>query len=171
MKILLKLGLFCSLLFVVSSGSASAQYGLICGDPLEAGCQPQYDGFKPYDLAFQTYRAELGTGTRHQSDEFYGVILASVKAAASNSQGCSFINEVRRAAAQKLFPHHKVFASRNSCRGSVVYYEGTNNDFNFLAVYGGKTQAEAQQVLQTAKKKYPQANIRRMRVILDFADD
>ena len=43
-------------------------------------------------------------------------------------------------------------------------------DFNFMAVYGG-TQDQAKVILTSVKKRYPSANIRKMRVILDFADE
>jgi hypothetical protein len=159
-------------LLSVAALAATAQFGLVCGDPTEKGCAPQYDGFEPHDLTFLTGRAELGTGTQHESEEFYAVILESVPAAsAKNSKGCGFVSETKRLAAQKLFPRNKAFASRNACSGSVVSYDGTNVAFNFLAVYGGKTEGEADQVLAKARRRYPQANVRRMRVRLDFADE
>ena len=71
---------------------------------------------------------------------------------------------------QKMFPKNKVFASRNSCGGTLVYYNGTDTDYNFAAVFGGATEAQANAVLKTAKKKYSSANIRKMSVMLDFTD-
>jgi len=159
-------------LLVLFSTNAVGQYGLLCGNPKEKGCIPQYDGFKAYDLAFLTYRAELGTGTRHESNEFYAVILESRKAESNkNRMGCAFISETKRLAAQKLFPTNKVFASRNVCVGTIVLYEGVDNDYNFFAVYGGETEEAASKILEKAKKRYPSANIRKMRVVLDFADE
>ncbi len=40
-----------------------------------------------------------------------------------------------------------------------------------MAVYAGATEADAAKILAKAKKKYPTANIRKMRVALDFADE
>jgi hypothetical protein len=167
----LKLGL-CGLLPLAAAFAASAQAGLVCGDPTDKGCAPQYEGFGPHDLTFLTGRAELGAGTTHESDEFYAVILESVPAASSKSRnGCDFVSESKRLAAQKQFPRNKAFASRNACTGNVVLYDGTDADFNFMAVYGGKTAGEADKVLARARRRYPQANVRRMRVRLDFADE
>lgn len=162
---------FMLFVLVLIAPAASGQGGLICGDPTEKGCMPQYDGFEANDLTFLTGRAQLGTGTRHESDEFYAVILQSIKAASTrNRMGCDFITETKRLAEQKLARHNKVFTSRIGCVGkTIVGYSNVNQDYNFLAIYGG-TEAQAQVLLQTVKRRYPQANIRKMRVLLDFAD-
>lgn len=162
---------FVLFLLVLIAPAASGQGGLICGDPTDKGCMPQYDGFEANDLTFLTGRAQLGTGTRHESDEFYAVILQSIKAASTkNRMGCDFISETKRLAEQKLAPHNKVFTSRNGCVGkTIVGYSNVNQDYNFMAIYGG-TEAQARALLQSVKRRYPQANIRKMRVLLDFAD-
>jgi hypothetical protein len=164
--------LLCPPLLVCAARIASAQGGLVCGDPTDQGCRPQYEAFAPHDLPFLTGRAVLGTGTRHESFEFYALMLESVKAEATTARGgCEFVSERKRRAAQKLFPHNKVFASRNLCRGHVVSYEGVVNDFNFMAVYGGATEEEAGRLLAQAKRRYPGVNLRKLKVILDFADE
>ena len=162
---------FILIALVLIAPAAAGQSGMICGDPADKGCMPQYDGFEANDLTFLTGRAQLGTGTRHESDEFYAVILQSIKAAsAKSSMGCDFISETKRLAEQKLAPHNKVFTSRNGCAGkTIVGYSSVNQDFNFLAIYAG-TETQARALLQTLKRRYPQANIRKMRVVLDFAD-
>ena len=155
----------------VTAFTVHAQSGLICGDPMDKGCRPQYDAFEANDLTFLTGRAQLGTGTRHESEEFYAVILQSVKAASNkNRMGCDFISETKRLAEQKLAPHNKVFTSRNGCVGkTIVGYSNVNEDYNFMAIYAG-TEDKARSLLQKVKRRYPQANIRNMRVLLDFAD-
>ena len=151
--------------------TAQGQPGLVCGDPLDQGCGPQYEAFAAHDLGFLTGRAQLGTGTRHESEEFYAVMLESVKAASSqNRLGCDFISETKRLAAQKLVPRNKVFTSRNVCAGmTIVGYANVDNNFNFMAAYGG-TEDRAKAILRAVKRRYPSASIRKMRVILDFAD-
>jgi len=162
----------CLLALMSGPRIVSAQGGLICGDPKDKGCMPQYEGFGPHDLPFLTGRAELGTGTRHESFEFYAVVLESVRAAAAAARGgCAFVGEKKRLAAQRLFPRHKVFASRSLCVGTVVAYEGAAAGFNFMAVYGGRTEGEAQELLAKARGRFPGANVRRLKVVLDFADD
>jgi hypothetical protein len=81
--------------------------------------------------------------------------------------GCDFISETKRLAEQKLAPHNKVFTSRNACKEkTIVGYSNVNQDYNFIAIYAG-----TEVLLQTAKRRYPQANTRKMRVLLDFADE
>lgn len=163
---------FILLLTLISfSETTRAQNGSVCGNPSERGCVGQYDDFQPHDLIFNTGRAALGTGTRHESSEFYAVILESVAARHKSPHDCRFVSETKRRAAQKLFPNNKVFASRSFCRGIVVLYDNANENFNFMAVYAGANEKQAAAVLAKAKKKYPRANVRRMKVILDFSDE
>ena len=169
MKVLSISGALCCLM-LAAAVSASAQSGIVCGNPQDTGCRPQYE-FAPHDLGFLTGRAQLGTGTRHESAEFYAVILESRAAAGRGGRGCRYVSEARRRAVQRMFPANKAFASRNACRGTVVVYENVDNDYNFLAVYGGETEDDARAILERAKRRYPQANIRKMRVLLDFADE
>ena len=150
---------------------AQGDWGKPCGSPSKKNCNLVYEDFAPHDLSFNTGRQETGTGRRVESNEFYAVILESVSANSEKPNACAIVSEKKRLAAQKFFPKNKVFASRNNCSGMIVYYEGMNNDFNFAAVYGGETEAEAKAILKTAKKKYPSASIRKMTVVLDFADE
>lgn len=39
-----------------------------------------------------------------------------------------------------------------------------------MAIYAGESEAEARAVLEKAKPKYPQANLRKLQVVLDFSD-
>src|SRR6185295_7776716 len=136
--------IFVLFLLVVCTSAAHAQVGIVCGDPSDKGCIPQYKGFQSFDLPFLTYRAALGTGTHHESEEFYAVIIESVKAPSKkNRRGCNFISESKRLALQRQFPHNKVFASRNVCVDTVVLYDNVNNDSNFVAIYGGSTEDDA----------------------------
>jgi len=165
-----------SILSVTAVGLARAQpahtWGEVCTSATGKSCDLVYRDFAPHDLSFNTGRSEVGAGKRIESNEFYAVVLKSVPSASTkNRRGCTFVSEVERRAAQKILPNNKVFASRNSCVGTLVIYEGVNVDFNFLAVYGGQTNAEAEGVLIRAKKRYPDANIRKMRVVLDLADE
>jgi hypothetical protein len=93
---------------------------------------------------------------------FYAVILASVR---FRDEECNtaFIPEAQRLEAQALFPDRKVFSSRCGEPGTV-FYSNTSPNTNFMAVYGGRTQAEAAQMLSTVKAtgKFPGAYTRRM---------
>lgn len=170
MKNLLKLCLVILSIGILSI-AARAQFGTICGDPSQKQCTGQYEGFKPQDLIFNTGRTEFVVGESYESNEFYAVILESVKADRFTNGNCRFVSETKRRAAQKLFPKNKVFASRQNCSGYIVQYHGASDDYNFMAIYAGETEAQAAAILKKAKQKYAGANIRKMKVILDFADE
>ncbi len=86
------------------------------------------------------------------------------------SQG--YYSEDERSRVQDLFPTHKVFASRIGCYMATVWYTNVKNDYEFLAVYAGNTEAEAKIFLKQlkAKKEFPGANIRKMQVVYGYGD-
>ena len=127
----------------------------VCPDPT-ARCRSSVE-FEPHQLPFEV----PPDGVIFETEKFYAVILKSVR---DNSQDCStFIPESERLEAQKLFPRHKVFASRCGEPGNS-FYEGIAPEQQFMAVYAGRTRAEAQAVLARVKAtgRYPGANLRRM---------
>ena len=128
--------------------------GQVCGDPaMSCG---DANTFQPYDLPFRIPR----NAVIWESEPFYAVMLKSVSA----KENCeAHVDEAERLQAQALFPRHKVFADRCPEAGTL-YYSGTNSDYRFMAVYAGKTRAEANRVLERVRAtgKYPTANLRRM---------
>ena len=132
----------------------------VCGDPT-ATCSTSLP-FESYDLPFAVKgKPEF---REYRSGLFYAVVLKSVKAEKGEGD-CVFIAEEERLEVQRLLPKNKVFASRMVCPESQILYDGVNSDYNILAVYGGATKSEAVKVLREVKSRYPDANIRRMRVI------
>ena len=131
------------------------QKGAICGDPA-AGCKTSAQ-FEPYDLPFRvSERAVIW-----ESEPFYAVILKSVP-----TKDCeAFVPETEREQAQAVFPRNKVFTTRCPEAG-FVYYTGLKPDVHIMAVYAGRTRAEAAGVLAKAKAagKYPGAYLRRMSI-------
>lgn len=160
-------GVLAGVLAIVAFGSTAesqtgrgrrTQRGAICSDP-NVACRTTAT-FEVYDLPFRI----PANAVIWESELFYAVILQSVK---FKDEDCNtrFIPESRRQEAQALFPNNKVFASRCGEPGTV-FYSNTNPNTNFMAVYGGRTQAEAARMLSTIKAtgKFPGANIRRMYV-------
>lgn len=132
----------------------------VCGNP-QVACKTALT-FEPYDLPF---RMPASTPI-YDTELFYAIILKSVK---SPNDDCNiFVPESDRLAAQALFPDHKVFSSRCYEPGQVGY---TNTSLNsqFMAVFGGMTLTEANQMLARvqATGKYPRAYLRRMRAMLN----
>lgn len=149
------MGVVYALSFTVS-GEAQRRRGQICGDPaMRCGVANE---FQPYDLSFRIPR----NAVIWESEMFYAIILES-RNARNNCE--AHISEDKRLEAQALFPRHKVFADRCPEPGTV-FYSNTNSDYRFMAVYAGKTRAEAARMLSRVRAtgKYPTANLRRMNV-------
>jgi len=148
------------------TGASQKQGGTICAKPASS-CSSSYS-FAPYQLPFEI-KHKLVFGKTYKSISFYAVVLKSVRT--NTNPDCAFIPEEQRLQAQALFPDRKVFASRFSCPEELILYTNINQDFNFLAVYAGATLTEAKQALKKVKAsgQYPQANLRRMQVVLEYS--
>jgi hypothetical protein len=126
----------------------------VCPDPT-VRCRTSVE-FEPHQLPFEV----PPDGLILETEKFYAVILKSVR---DTSQDCTvFIAEAERLEAQKLFPRHKVFASRCAEAGNS-YYESIADNQQFMAVYAGRTRAEAARMLAKVKAtgRFPGANLRR----------
>ena len=136
--------------------TARPQAAKICPDPT-IRCRTSVN-FEPHDLPFRVPANAL----IWETEPFYAVILKSVNA--GRMDDCeSFVPETDRLEAQKLFPRLKVFSSRCPEPGDL-YYTGVAENQRFMAVYAGRTRAEAERTLSLVRAtgKYAGANIRRM---------
>jgi hypothetical protein len=130
-----------------------ARTGRVCGDPT-VRCVTSVE-FQPNDMPFQIPKS----GVIWESEKFYAVILKSLNA----KDNCTtFVSEDERLEAQALFPHNKVFSDRCAEPGNL-FYTNTNSNARFMAVYAGKSRAEAERMRArvAATGKYPGANVRR----------
>lgn len=135
------------------------QKGTVCGDPT-LPCKTGDVPFRPHDLPFRLpARAVIW-----ESETFYAVILKSIKAAEDDCQ--LFVPEDERLAAQALFPRNKVFTDRGCGEPGETFYRGTQSSAHFMAVYAGRTRAEANAMLARVKAtgKFAGANLRRMSI-------
>jgi hypothetical protein len=155
--------LLCVVLFVLPAcvGTA-AQRGkniprrpvAICPDPT-VRCRTSVP-FEPHQLPFVV----PPNAVIFETEKFYAVVL---KSGPDKTQDCTgFVPESERLEAQKLFPHHKVFASR-CFEPDELYYEGIDAEVRFMAVYAGRTRAEAAGVLEKVKAtgRFPGAYLKR----------
>lgn len=117
--------------------------------------------FKPHQMPFElpndgVARAEIS------SERFFAVLLQS-------SPPCT-VTEEQRLAVQAQFPGRKVFATRFDCgdEEELITYTNVRAGVGFIAVYAGRTSAEAKRLLAEIKTsgKFPGANLRRMQVVL-----
>ncbi|MDQ1592911.1 MAG: hypothetical protein QOG71_3538 [Pyrinomonadaceae bacterium] len=154
------------LLCLLLTGASQAQRtrrpqpkGTVCGDPT-LPCRTGDLKFEPHDLPFRLPPRAVIWG----SEPFYAVILKSIKASEQDCQ--KFVPEDERLAAQALFPRHKVFTDRGCGEPGETFYEGTLSSAHFMAVYAGRTRAEANAMLARVKAtgKFAGANVRRMSI-------
>jgi hypothetical protein len=158
----------CAALFVLTAAcisshvAAAAQRGkhipkrpaAVCPDPT-ARCQTSVP-FEPHQLPFRV----PPNSVIFETEKFYAVVLKSGR---DKTQDCTaFVPEPERLEAQELFPRNKVFASR-CYEPDELYYEGIDPEIMFMAVYAGRTRAEAQAVLTKVKAtgKFPGAYLKR----------
>ena len=132
--------------------------GAVCADP-DRPCP----GFKANEMSFRIATPFKFDRGRDKSQPFYAVILKSAPI-------CS-LADAERVRAQKVFPRAKVFLHRYFCEdfGDKVTYSNINEKTGFVAVFAGDTVAAAESSLALAKASgYPDANIRRMEVIVIY---
>jgi hypothetical protein len=132
----------------------------VCGNP-NVTCTSAAT-FEPHDLPFRM----PASAVIYDTELFYAVILRSVRVPDDSCD--NFIPEPERLAAQILFPDHKVFTSRCAEPGHLSY-SNTNPKALFMAVYAGTTMADANKMLGAVKAagKFPGANLRRMRAVMN----
>ena len=134
--------------------------GRICGNP-NIKCKTDVTIFGANDIQFEAPRNSVIS----ESEPFYAVILKSspIKDFFGGEEDCKPVDtEEERLTAQKLFPNNKVFSQR--CGYDSLYYTGVKENTVFLAVYAGKTLAQAQSFLKTvnAAGKFKGAYIKRL---------
>ena len=132
------------------------QHLSVCGNP-NLPCQTSAT-FEPHDLPFRVPKNTI----IYDTELFYAIVLKTV---GTSDQDCDvFVPERERTETQRLFPEHKVFASRCPEPGNLSY-SNTSSQHRFMAMYAGTTLAEANRMLAAVKAtgKFPGANIRRMR--------
>jgi hypothetical protein len=152
MRQLLVLTLLC---FSATLPADTAPLGALHPDPRSPDSR-----FKPHQMPFElptdgVARAEF------RSERFYAVLLTSLPP-------CT-VTEPQRLAIQAQFPDRKVFALRFDCdEEDLITYTNVRAGVGFIAVYAGRTSAEAKSVLADALKtgKFPGANLRRMQAVL-----
>ena len=135
-------------------------HGDVCPDPRRP-CLDM-DRFHENELSFHLKSKFNFDRGRDRSLPFYALILKS-------GELCKMPDE-ERVAIQAQFPSRKVFLHRYFCNdfSDKATYTNVNRKAGLIAVYAGKTEAEAKQFLAEvqAAGKFPDANLRRMQVEL-----
>jgi hypothetical protein len=129
----------------------------ICGNP-NAACATRSD-FKEDDIPF-LYPKNYVVG---ESELFYIVVVKSIKLAPDGN--CEELNGLSgREDLQGFFPNNKVFYARGCYSIENSYYTNIPEDTVGLAIYAGRTKAEADAFLKRVKaNKYEGAYLKRIR--------
>ena len=133
-------------------------HGEVCPDP-KSPCV-DVEPFHDNELSFRLKSKFNFDRGRDRSLPFYALILKS-------GELCKMPDE-ERVAIQAQFPTRKVFLHRFFCNdfSDKATYTNVNRKVGFIAVYAGRTEAEAKQFLSETRSRYPDANLRRMQVEL-----
>jgi hypothetical protein len=143
----------------------------ICPNPA-APCKSRHREFYPYDLSFNL-PAKIKVNTDYKSAPFFAVLLKeNIQVSAKEEcDGGEFHKRVEseRKTIQTIFPDRKVFASYQCPDMGALSYtvNGKPANDNFIALYAGETQEEANQALFLAQIKYPKATLKKMQVIFN----
>jgi hypothetical protein len=144
---------------VLAFSSNAQTQGKVCPDP-DRPC----GDFEPNELSFKITKKFNFDRAEDRSAPFYAVILKTAEL-------CG-ITEEERLKAQALFPRNKVFVHRYFCQdfGDNVTYTNVDRKYGFIAVYAGETEAAAKKFLSRVKAtgQFPDANVRRMQVVLIY---
>jgi hypothetical protein len=143
----------------------------ICPSP-SSPCKTKHREFYPFDLTF-TMPATIKANKDYQSAPFYAVMLKeNIKVSEKEEcDGGEFHTrvEAERKKIQTGFPNQKVFASYQCPDMGALSYlvNGEPLNDNFIALYAGATQGEADLTLLLVKSKYPKATMKKMVVVFN----
>ena len=140
----------------------------VCPDPAKP-CHHKHKQFDEWELSFKL-PTKLVPNKTYSSAPFYALILKEYGDVEDCDGGDHVIAEVEeRKQVQRSHPGRKVFLDRDCPNLSAVGYDfpGRSDSekvliANFLAIYAGQTQSEAEALLTELKGKYPKAVIKRM---------
>ena len=141
--------------FLTLSGASG-----VCAQRIYSDPQTQH-GRKPYELPFKIPPVKALARPEDRSAEFYAVILKT-------AERCSIPDE-ERVSAQVFFPRNKVFLDRFDCGlEDNITYRPLDNKYSILAVYGGSTKHQAQEILVRARKtgRFADAYLKKIHVVL-----
>jgi hypothetical protein len=130
----------------------------VCGNP-EAACEGR-SSYQPYELPV----VWPANSVIAESEPFYAIILKSAKSDFSGDCEKVFSPEEIQSF-QNQFPTNKVFALKCADTG-YNYYTGVDGNYVFIAVFAGRTLAQANKFLTEVKAStgIQGLRVRKMRV-------
>ena len=159
--------------------SAPPPANATCPDPKNP-CHHKDKTFDDWELSFHL-PSRIKPNTTYKSAPFYAVILKEYKDLNEDSEcdGGEYTESIERERKriQSSHPTRKVFADQNCPNMSAVGYDFPGRSdgenvliSNFIAIYAGDTEDEANALLAELRSSFPQAVVKRMTVNYEQID-
>ncbi|HEY6805179.1 MAG TPA: hypothetical protein VI306_16505 [Pyrinomonadaceae bacterium] len=149
----------------------------VCPDP-KSPCSIKAKTFAPYEISFQL-PGKLIRGRTYTSLPFYAVLIKTYEEESCDADDHTESIERERQKIQLAYPHNKVFAAYSCPNLDAIDYafpgkmDSSGNQVliqTFIAVYAGKTEADAKQFLDYVKTVYPAAVLKKMTASYEVMD-
>jgi hypothetical protein len=141
----------------------------VCPDP-EKPCHHREREFADWELPFKL-PARIVANKTYSSAQFYAVIIRKYDDACVDEMDYDSEIEAERLRIQRAYPERKVFAEYSCPNMDGVHYDfagkrdasGERNLYtDYIAIYAGETEEEANQILKEAREDFSQAILKKM---------
>ncbi|HEX8736341.1 MAG TPA: hypothetical protein VF721_13515 [Pyrinomonadaceae bacterium] len=141
----------------------------VCPDP-EKPCHHAEREFADWELPFKL-PAKIVANKTYSSRTFYAVIIRKYDEACGDEMDYDSRIERERLRIQKAYPERKVFAEYSCPNMDAVHYDFAGKRdasgervlyMDYIAIYAGETEEEANQILKEAREDFSQATLKKM---------
>jgi hypothetical protein len=141
----------------------------VCPDP-EKPCHHADREFADWELPFHL-PAKIVANKTYSSQTFYAVIIRRYDEACADEMDYDSQIERERLRIQKAYPERKVFAEYSCPNMDAVHYDFAGKRdasgervlyTDYIAIYAGETEEEANQILKEAREDFSQATLKKM---------
>lgn len=141
----------------------------VCPDP-QKPCHHADREFSDWELPFKL-PAKIVANKTYSSQTFYAVIIRKYDEACGDEMDYDSKIEAERLRIQKAYPERKVFAEYSCPNMDAVHYDFAGKRdasgervlfMDYIAVYAGETEEEANQILKEAREDFSQAILKKM---------
>jgi len=141
----------------------------VCPDP-QKPCHHADREFSDWELPFQL-PAKIAANKTYSSQSFYAVIIRKFDDACVDEMDYDSKIERERLRIQKAYPERKVFAEYSCPNMDAVHYDFAGKRdasgervllTDYIAIYAGATEEEANQILKEAREDFSQAILKKM---------
>ncbi len=149
----------------------------VCPNP-QAPCDTPAKKFAPYELSFKL-PGKLTKGKTYESLPFYAVLVKKYQEESCDADDHTESIERERVRIQLAYPHNKVFAAYSCPNLDAIDYSFPGRMdasqervliMTFIAVYAGKTEADAKEFLSYVRTIYPAAELKKMTASYEVLD-